>query len=190
MKLAQAVEECKVLISLRSTLSIKEYCLMAEFIPGTPGTSTLADTFKFGPPETSQRQAANSSSMGRPNADMHAICSAQLIAWLPWQVPNEVYLRGGIVRFWAGLRPASRHLRACMTKCLTPERSETVLMKWHSSLYESTSSTPAAQATFASAHTLSCCASCTLVVGHHSSCQHVTIKIWVCRWPLRGVFLL
>ena len=50
------------------------------------------------------------------------------------------------MRFWAGLRPESRHLRACMMKCLTPERSDTVLMKWHSSSYESTSSTPVAQA--------------------------------------------
>ena len=49
------------------------------------------------------------------------------------------------MRFWAGLRPERRHLRACMMKCITPERLDTVLMKWQSSSYESTSSTPAAQ---------------------------------------------
>lgn len=51
------------------------------------------------------------------------------------------------MRFCAGLRPASRHLRACMTKCLMPDRCETVLIKLQSSLYESTLSTPAAKST-------------------------------------------
>ena len=53
------------------------------------------------------------------------------------------------MRFWAGLRPESRHLRACMMKCLTLERSDTVLMKWQSSSYESTSSTPTLHASTA-----------------------------------------
>ncbi len=56
------------------------------------------------------------------------------------------HLRGGIVRFCAGLRPARMHLRACTTKCLTPDRSDTLLMKRQSSSYESTSSTPVIEA--------------------------------------------
>lgn len=54
------------------------------------------------------------------------------------------YLRGGMVRFCAGLSPLRMHLRAWMMKCVTPPRSDTVLMKLHSASYESTLSTPAA----------------------------------------------
>ena len=85
----------------------------------------------------------------------HVRCRTHTPKSVYYVIPNfylSAHLRGGTVRFWAGLRPESRHLRACMMKCLTPERLDTVRMKAHSSPYESTSSTPAAQAPDASAH--------------------------------------
>lgn len=49
---------------------------------------------------------------------------------------------GGTLRFCAGLMPFSRHLRAWITKSVTPPRSDTVWTKAASWPYESASSTP------------------------------------------------